>query len=379
MLFLDHVGVLGGGELSLLDIATDWRETGRVVLLADGPFRERLEAAGVPVRVLDSTHSLGGLHREGGGAADLLAAPAVLALARRVAGAARRADLIYCNSQKAAVVGGLAGTLARRPVIWHLRDMLTAEHFSATRRRLAVAAGNLLATRVIANSEATARAFVESGGRPARVRVVYNGINPAPFLAVTAAEARAVHAELGLGDAPLVGAFSRLTPWKGQHILLDALAALPGVHALLVGEALFGEEDYTAALRERAARLGIAARVHFLGFRADIPRLMAAVDVVAHSAIAPEPFGRMIVEGMLAGRPVVATRAGGAEEIITDGEDGLLVPPGDAGSLAAALGALLDDRARAVTLAQRGRETALRRFSVEAMLAGVEREIRALT
>ncbi|WP_456428904.1 glycosyltransferase [Rhodocaloribacter sp.] len=380
ILFLDHVGVLGGAELSLLDVARHFAGASRVALFEDGPFRRRLEEAGVGVDVLAAPDSVKKVSREGGKGGDLRSLPGVMALAWRVARRARGFDVVYANSQKSFVVGSVAARLARKPMIWHLRDLLTGDHFSASHRRLAVTLGNALATRVIANSEATAQAFVESGGRAGKVRVVYNGFDPAPFEAVTPEEAAAARAEIGLGDAPTVGVFSRLSPWKGQHVLLDALTRAPGLHAVLVGGALFGDEErYAASLHEKVVASGLSDRVHFLGFRRDVPRLLRAVDVVAHTSVAPEPFGRVVVEGMLAGKPVVATRAGGVLEIIEDGVTGRLVPPGDAETLAGTLRALFADPAQTAAMAAAAREAARRRFSRETMLEGIERQINEVT
>jgi glycosyltransferase involved in cell wall biosynthesis len=293
-----------------------------------------------------------------------------------VAKLARGYDVLYANSQKALVVAVLAGRIAGKPVIWHLRDMLTADHFSGGHRRLVVALANHLVGRVIANSRATAEAFVESGGRAERVRVVYNGIDPKPFGSVTPEEVDALKEDLSLAGVPVVGVFSRLAPWKGQHVLLEALARLPEVHALLVGGALFDEHAYAESLRDQAKTLGLADRVHFLGFRKDIPQLMRLSDVVVHTSTAPEPFGRMIVEGMLARRPVVASRAGGATEIVEDGVSGALVTPGDPQALSGVLADLLSNPAMARALAEAGRAAAAERFSLRTMLEGVERQIR---
>ena len=375
VLFLDHAGVLSGAELSLLDIAGHYAGPGKVVLFADGPFRERLERNGVVVEVLLASPAVGGISRRGNGMRDLRAIPGVLKLARRVARLSHGYDVLYANSQKALVIGALAGRLVSKPVMWHLRDMLTADHFSQKRLRLAVTLANRLTTRVIANSRATAGAFVDSGGRAERVHVVYNGIDPKPFEAVAPTEVDALRDTLNLGEAPVVGAFGRLASWKGQHVLLEALAHLPGVHALLVGEPLFGEDAYAKALHERAQALEVTDRTHFLGFRQDIPCLMKLSDVVVHTSIAPEPFGRVIVEGMLARRPVVATRAGGVVEIVEDGVSGVLVPPGDAMALSGVLADLLENLPKARTLAESGHATASKRFSLGAMLEGVEQQI----
>jgi len=135
----------------------------------------------------------------------------------------------------------------------------------------------------------------------------------------------------------------------------------------LVGDALFGEEAYKASLRTQAARLGLTDRVHFLGFRSDVPRLMRTVDIVALTSSVPEAFGRVVVEGMLARRPVIATGVGGVPEIVTDGT-GLLVPPGDAQALASAFTRLLSDPMFADDVARKGRLRATTHFTVEAMV-----------
>jgi len=159
-------------------------------------------------------------------------------------------------------------------------------------------------------------------------------------------------------------------------VLLDAVARMPAVHALVAGGALFsGEAPYEAELRGRAELPAYAGRVHMLGARDDVPRLISACDVVVHASVLAEPFGRVLVEAMLAGRPVVATDAGGVPEVVTDGETGVLVPPGDARALGVALEALRRDPARVASLARRGAVHARQRFSRDAMLAGVRRVI----
>lgn len=375
VLFLDHTGSLGGAELFLLDIAKDNLGTSQVVLFADGPFRERLEESGVEVKVLPAPGAVSGISREGGMGKDLLAVPGVLDLGRRVAKLARNYEVIYANSQKALFVGALAGKIAGKPVIWHQHDLLTADHFSRGHRLLSVLFSNYLTSRVITCSQATAEALGEGGSRTKDIRVVYNGIDSSPFESITEAEVDGLRKELGLEGAPVVGVFSRLAPWKGQHVLLEALPQLPEAHALFVGDAIFGEQDYAMALRRRSKDLGVEDRVHFAGFRRDIPQLMRLSDVVAHTSVSPEPFGRVIVEGMLARSPVVATRAGGAVEIINEEVDGVLIPPGDAGALAQALKGLLEDPDRARSLAEAGYAAAVERFSLQTMLEGVAQQL----
>ena len=181
--------------------------------------------------------------------------------------------------------------------------------------------------------------------------------------------------EMGWGSGLVAGVFSRLAPWKGQHVLLEALPLVPGLNAVFVGAPLFGDEARCLEkLKARASALGVSDRVRFLGFREDTPALLQVMDFVAHTSVAPEPFGRVIVEGMLAGKPVVVTRAGGACEIIEDGVTGFLVPPGDCAGLASILRKFMEDPLLAERLGRAAREAAERRFSVDAMLQGIERE-----
>jgi glycosyltransferase involved in cell wall biosynthesis len=165
------------------------------------------------------------------------------------------------------------------------------------------------------------------------VEVIANGIDDIPESS-SPAELRRL---LKLADGPLLGVFSRLARWKGQHVILRALAELPGVNCIIVGDALFGEDAYAAELKKMVAEFGLGDRVRFLGQRSDVPRLMRAVDVMLHPSIDPEPFGRTLVEAMLAGVPVIATNAGAAPDILDQGRAGILIAPNDPEALAKAV------------------------------------------
>ena len=366
VLFVDHTGQLGGGELSLLDLA-DRTPGCRVMLFRDGPFREKLERAGIQTLVTP-TDSLDGVKRDGGLLGALGSARGVWQLARRVAKQAKSADVIYANSLKSWVVAALAGLMARKPRVWHLHDILTTEHFSPTNIRVVVWLANRLAGLVIANSAATRDAFIAAGGRPDRVQVIYQGIDPQPYQADDFADDE--HA--AQPNRPLtVACIGRLSPWKGQHIFLQAIARTPAICGKIVGAPLFGEDAYAQQLRQDAKRLGIEDRIEFMGFQQNIPDVLGRCDVLAHTSTAPEPFGRVLVEAMLAGLAVVATKGGGPSEILRDGETGLLTTPGDADQLADALGLLQTDPARRRALANAGRADALARFSLDTVVRQV--------
>ena len=383
VLFVDQTGQLGGAELSLLDLARGYRGACAVALLADGPFRERLEAAGVETHILPLSRSAAGVGRAAGPLRVASAGPAALGVVRRLARLARGFDTLYANTQKAWVLGAGAALLAGKPSVWHLRDILTADHFSTANRRVAVTLANRRAQHVICNSQATADAFVAAGGHAKLTRVVYNGIDPTRFgvhaAEPTARSSTATWQRLGLPipeSAPVAAVFGRLSAWKGQHVAIEALRHAPDLHLVIVGEALFGEDNYAAQLRHRAADPALAGRVHLTGFCDDVPALMHAADVVVHCSTSPEPFGRVVVEAMLCGRPVIASDAGGTAEIVRDGDTGLLVKPDDPAALSAALRRLLAAPDRTAQMARAGQHDAAQRFSLETAVRGVEDVLR---
>ena len=307
-----------------------------------------------------------------------LALLSVISLVRTVSARARGYDVIYANSQKAFVVGVLASVLSGRPLVWRLHDILDTSHFSSTLRRIVVFLANWKAKRVIVNSAITGRVFALAGGDATRVSIAYPGIDAEPFGAVSSDVIAATRAELGAGTSPLIGLFGRLSRWKGQAVFIDAIAQLPHAVGVIVGAALFGEEAYAAELFRKVEALGLTGRIRFLGFRNDIPALMRSVDVIVHSSIAPEPFGRVVVEGMLAGTPVVASAAGGVLEIINNGKTGWLYEPGDVDALSKTLRTVLENLAQSARIAAAGQEHARATFTVAGTVKQIDEALRTL-
>ena len=362
VLFLDQSGKPGGAELCLVDIAKPYGENALVGLFADGNFRKLLEENQVPVDVLTTQDIKVG--KQSGLFQALGSLGQIVPLINQVVQRARKYDLIYANTQKALVVGAVASFLARRPLVYHLHDILSLEHFSKTNLRVAVNLINRCAALVIANSQASKMAFLEAGGKSDLVRVVYNGF-AAKNYEVDELEVRNLREHLRLEGKFVIGHFSRLSPWKGQHILIDALSQCPqDVVVILVGDALFGEQEYVKDLHQKVAGLGLENRVNFLGFRADIPQLMTMCDLITHTSIAAEPFGRVIVEAMLCGKPVIAAEAGGAMELVEDGINGFLVTPGEPQKLAQVIHNCRQESVKTANIANNARISASERFDV---------------
>ncbi len=213
----------------------------------------------------------------------------------------------------------------------------------------------------------------QGGLEPRRWMVSYDGVDPASF--VLRQDREAVRAALGVpADAPVVGVVGNIQEWKGQVVLVEAMALLrerfPKLRAWIVGGVHASGAAYAEKLRRRIGELGLDDRILLTGAREDVPDLMRAMDVVVHTSVRGEPFGRVIIEAMTVGRPVVATRAGGVPEFVRDGVDGLLAEPGDAEDLASRLAALLGDAEFYARLAE-GARLAGCRFTIERHVAEV--------
>lgn len=271
-----------------------------------------------------------------------------------------RPDFVHLNAElvvnRPAV---LATRLERLPALCHVRGW---EQWELWDRWLARSI-----RAFVCISQAVSRCLIAQGLRDVPIYVVYNGVDMAEI--PTVAEP-ALFQALGLDPTrPRVGMFGRLTAWKGHRVFLHALAqvvaVMPEVQAIVVGGEEVADRGYMASLQALAEKLGIAQHVRFTGHRSDVLRLYALVDVLVHASVRDEPFGRVIVEGMAAARPVVATRGGGPLEIVRDGETGYLVPQGDAEAMAEAILRLLRDPEKARRMGEAGRAEVARRFQAQ--------------
>ena len=385
VLYVSHTGHVSGAELSLLDLVTALPPAVRPVLAcpAAGPLAGRAAAAGV--RTLPIAGTAGSLKVS---PAQTSRAAAQLALAAfQVARAAVRvrADVLHANSVRAGLAAVPAGRLTGRPVVVHVRDRLPRGRVADASLRLA-AAGR---TVVLANSGYTAEGVTEVAPRAA-VRTVHNAIDLARF-DPAGHDRDAARSVLGLPEGAFAaGVVGQISPWKGQLEAVEAVAELagghPGLHLLIVGEAKFVDAAtrydnpaYVARLRETIARRGLDGRVRLLGERDDVPAVLRALDVLLVPSW-EEPFGRVVLEGMAMGVPVLATRTGGPAEIVTDGRDGLLLPPRAPGAWATALEQVIGDARLRDALARAGRRRAAD-FSpdrhVAAVLAAYDASARA--
>ncbi len=370
VLFVNHVSQMSGAEASLLGLLRRLPAEGfdpEVCLPAGGPLSERLAAVGI------ASHPvfLPRIKRRASPMAHLAAGVRLGAAIGRLRYLARRRGsvLVHANSNTAALAALPAARFAGVPGIWHIRDLVP---LGALGRHLGP-----LATRVIAISQAVAAEAEHWGVDPARITVVANGVDADAFRPDPAAGAR-LRADLGIPpDAFVIAAVGQMVPWKGHHLLLDALGSLrrpapdADIRAVLAGADLFGDHpEYGDALRRRAEEPDLAGAVAFLGHRPDVAAVYNACDVFVLPS-RREPFGRAVIEAMACGKPVIAGAEAGPAEILTDGETGLLIPPGDATALAAAIARLREDTDLSARLAEAGLAHVRREYTEERTAAGV--------
>lgn len=357
---LGHSAQASGAELALLRILPAVTGVDPLVVLAeDGPLVPMLLAAGIPTHVVPMSRRTLDVRRNSVSPArlpihavrDLTTYVSQLAEHLRGLGLGRSA-IIHTNTSKAHLYGAAVAVRSRSRLVMHLHDRLSTDYLPTA----AVILMRTLAAAphaVVANSQSTLATAPSMLHRPRQVRAVVP--NPAPTPAGRLPRSH---------DGFAVGMVGRISPWKGQDVFLRAFAQAfsddPAVSAHLVGSALFGEQEHERTLHGLADALGLGDRVVWHGQVEDVPDKMAEFDLLVHASTIAEPFGQVVIEGMAAGTPVIATDAGGPAETIRDGHDGILVPPGDVAAMAAAMRRLKRDGPLRERLVAAGAVTAAR-------------------
>jgi glycosyltransferase involved in cell wall biosynthesis len=372
-----------GAETQLMRLAAVLRhhgdEVGLLSILPTEAFTDELAALDIPVAHLRVRSPMRGLSA-------IQAATQVLR--------SWRPDIVISFVYQANVLGRLAGRLAGVPVVI---SSVRNEWFGGRSRELVMRGTDRLSTITTTNSRVAAERLIERRIVPRhRLVVIPNGIDLAPFQHAGAARA-ATRAELGIADGQFVWlAAGRLEPQKDYPTLLAALAAHSAVPAGAAGAALTAPSAGTALsapsagassarsgldhclliagkgrlrheLEAAAAEMGLGPRVRFLGVRSDIPELIAASDAVVLSSRF-EGLPNVVMEAMAGARPVVATRVGGAPELVEDGVSGILVHPGDPDALASAMHKVMAaPKLQRHAMGGRGQSIVSERFGLAAM------------
>ena len=274
-----------------------------------------------------------------------------------------------------------AARRAGLPSLWWVNDIISPEFFPWPVRAAFIRAARSHAARVVVVSDYARRALTAGGLDPAKVVVIHNGISLEKYART---ERGAVRGMIGASDTePVIGLVGRLTPWKGQEFFLRLAEhwiarGEPGKF-VMIGEAFNEDQAFGESLRRGIDEKRLSGRVFMVSFQADMAAILSDLDVFIHASLRPEPFGRVLVEAMAVGTPVIGARAGGVPEIIDHGETGLMAAPGNLEDYAGALRQLLRPGDYAAKLAMAGREKVRQHFSIERVAGTFDRLIAELT
>jgi glycosyltransferase involved in cell wall biosynthesis len=274
---------------------------------------------------------------------------------------ANRVDVVNTHSSNDGWLAGLAARLAGRILIRsrHIEVDYPNRFWSGVAFRS-------LPHHVITTSQRIADRLVDELGVPREaVSCVATGVDLRRFDPATEGTLRK---ELGLApDVTLVGMISVLRSWKGHATFLDASAKLLADGKRKIHFVIVGEGPMRVVLPDQIAKAGLANDATLLGHRADVPNVLASLDILVLPSYAHEGIPQVILQAQAMGRPVVATKIGGIPEVVEDGVTGLLIEPRDANALAAKIGAILDDPALAERLREAGRSQIEAKYSLDAM------------
>lgn len=346
IVYLNPSGRLGGAETSLRELLASVRTAEPswelwLVLAEDGPLAGIARDLGVRVQVMPFPPALARLGDSGGGSAILelsAAAAATAGYTRRLGRwlASAQPDIVHTNGLKMHLLGAWARP-RRASLIWHIHDYVSQRRLM---RRLLYPFRKSCSAAIV-NSKSVAE-DLERTLPGVDITTIYNAVDLQRFSPQGAhldldAKAGLPPAEPGAVRVGLVATFAR---WKGHKVFLEALSRVSEevpVRGYIIGGPIYqtgGSQWSESELRDEATRLGLPGKVGFTGFLEDAPAAMRSLDVVVHASTQPEPFGMVIVEAMACGKPVIASQAGGAAELIVDDENALAHVPGDAAALA---------------------------------------------
>ena len=375
ILYVNHTGNVSGAErvlVSMLRAVDRTRYEPFVSCPADGDLQRLVEQESIKCLTIPSIHARftlrpGRLLRYGSSLCTALGA--IRKTIREI-----DPDIVHANTLRAGISATLATIGTNRTVIWHVHDILPRHPISTAIRLLAYVSER---TRIIAVSNAAARAFSGAFSFKNRVRTIYNGTDLGRF-PLKRRGVSPFRREAGIPEeAFLVCSVGQICARKGLLELLDAFSRIhtrsPQMHFALVGSVVFQhEEKYREELELAADASGIAARVHFTGERRDVPAVLQAADLLVLNST-DEPFGLVLIEAMSSGTPVLATRVGGIPEIVRDSENGWLVERGDTAHLASKLLELSRNDDMLAQAARVGHEVTCQNFTLERFQSNLHR------
>jgi glycosyltransferase involved in cell wall biosynthesis len=302
-----------------------------------------------------------------------------------VAAAARRLRNFLVQTHPALVVtkglsahfaGGMAARKLRIPCVWHAQDFISERSFGVYRRAFGRVA-RWLPQQIIVDGKSIAEQLPPS--LQSRVTVIHNGVDTSVFH--PGLESAGVRRELGIPEDHLVvGHMGRVTPWKGQHYLIEAFARIadrnPNVTLLLVGAPIFDNDLYQRRLLSMAAHFGLNGRIKFAGYRQDTARVLAAMDIFAFTSIEKDTSPLALLSAMSSGLAIAAFDIAGVRELMANEDQFRLAPVEDVDALGRVLSEVLSDEGLRQRLGAAARKQAVTEFNLDKYTDRIEQVFR---
>jgi glycosyltransferase involved in cell wall biosynthesis len=387
VVFVESAAAMGGVQFSTLYLSqhldrTEWKPI--VVCPEDGELTRACREAGVETHVLEQTGlrstsvrvgSRLRLPNPGAWAWNGYALSAAARKLRRFLNQTRPA-LVVTKGLSAHFFGGFAARKLGIPCVWHAQDFISERAFGIYRRAFGRAA-RWLPTQVIADGVSIAEQLPAS--LQSRITVIHNGVDTNVFH--PGLDGGPVRRELGIpADHLVVGHMGRVTPWKGQHYLIEAFARIAGNHPnvtlLLVGSPVFDNDSYQRRLLSLVTQFSLNGRIKFAGFRHDTARVLAAMDVFAFTSIEKDTSPLALLSAMSCGLPIVAFDIAGVRELMASEDQFRLAPVADIPALGGVLSEVISDQGLRQRLAASARQQALNEFNLEKYTGRIEQVFR---
>jgi glycosyltransferase involved in cell wall biosynthesis len=368
ILFIHHNSTLGGAELSLADLVTNLSDDIiPICALPEGPLREKLSAVNIKI----FTVPMRALHRSMNPFYWLVTGFRFLRVNAKLKKICRQEDieLIHANCLTAALYAKIIIKSTKIPLLWHERD-LVKHSFLAPR----VAK---FAKYIIAISHAVAENLKQQLGNNNNIKVIYNGIDLVKFDKPSSSEVSDFPK-----DKQIVLMVAQFVSWK-KHMDFIKMALLvkkqiPDTVFVLAGDRKkYDQQEYIQQLERSIAKHGLEQQFIWTGFIEDMPRLLKNIDCVVLPATC-EPFGRIVVEAMAAGKPVVAVNSGAIPEIIEDGISGCLVNSGDFDAMSKSVCQILKDKVFADKIVEQGKLRVSQNFTIQRTVAKFEKLVKEI-
>lgn len=373
ILFFDHSMFMSGAEYSLLDILKGLKKKDFDFMLLAVKNSELYDIASAMEINTESIYLSDNLLRLG--KKDIqnslfIILPKIFSVIKAVVNIwliikRNKINVIYTNTLKSHLLGGAAGRLAGIKVIWHMRDIPMQKR----PKKIMKIASVLLPHRIIAVSYAVKELF-----KGKKTTVIYNGID-VPEIQRKANDDLPENVAFHFNKnqkGPLIGIVGQIAKWKGQDVFLEAAKMLqqriPDAKYYIIGEALFNEAEFKKKLINYIKTNDLDEKVIFTGNLKNVFPAIKNLDVLVHCSIEPEPFGRVLIEALALGIPIIATSGGGIEEVINNGRDGYIVQRNDPQKLAETIEKLWFNRKNRLIFSENGFKTVNNKFGFNKMI-----------